>query len=46
MRGSRKFCQRGFNSDNVFLVVEGIEDPNANVPLKAGYQHGVSLAGR
>ena len=32
MRGSRKFFQRGSNSDNVFffvfLVAEGKEDPN------------------
>ena len=27
MRGSRKFCQRGSNSD--FLVDEGREDPNS-----------------
>ena len=30
MRGSREFCQRGSNFDNVyyFLVDEGREDPN------------------
>ena len=28
MRGSSKFCQRGSKFDNVFLVVEGREDPN------------------
>ena len=28
MRGSRKFCQRGSNSDNVFILVnEGRVDP-------------------
>ena len=27
MRGSRKFCQRGSNSDGFFLVVEGRVDP-------------------
>ena len=32
MRGSRKFCQRGSNFDNVifgFFVDQGREDPNA-----------------
>ena len=28
MRGSRKFCQRVSNSENVFVVDEGREDPN------------------
>ena len=46
MRGSRKFCQRESNSDVVFLFLflffcffsdEGREDPNTNVPLKAGH---------
>ena len=31
MRGSRKFCQRGSKFDNVFLVDEGIEDPNITI---------------
>ena len=32
MRGSRKFCQRGFNFDKVvFLVDEGGEDPNTTI---------------
>ena len=42
MRGSRKFCQRGSNYDNVFLLLfltdEGREeDPNATIsgPLSA-----------
>ena len=30
MRGPRKFCQRGSNSDNVFLVDERRMDPNTN----------------
>ena len=29
MRGSRKFCQRGSDLDNVFLVDGGREDPNS-----------------
>ena len=33
MRGSRKFCQRGSNFDNVFLVDEGREDPNATISV-------------
>ena len=28
MHGFSKFCQRGSNSDNLFLVDEGREDPN------------------
>ena len=28
MRESRKFCQRGSNFDNFFLVDEGRKDPN------------------
>ena len=28
MRGSRKFCQKGSNFDNGFLVEEGREDSN------------------
>ena len=36
MRGSRKFCQRGFKKDNdfflfVFLVDEGKGDPNVTI---------------
>ena len=31
MRGSRKFCQRGSNFDNVFLVDEGREDPSNTI---------------
>ena len=34
MRESRKFCQRGSNSDNiVFLIDEGREDPNTTGPV-------------
>ena len=25
VRGSRKFCQRGYNTDNVFFLVDGME---------------------
>ena len=49
MRGPKSFCQRGSKFDNVlFLVDEGIEDPNTtiNVPLSAGHANGVSLAGQ
>ena len=28
MRGSRKFCQRGSNYDNVLIVDEERDDPN------------------
>ena len=32
MRGSRKFCQRGSNFDNiVFLVDKGREDPSTTI---------------
>ena len=42
MCGSRKFCQRGSNSDNVFLVVQGGEDQNITISgpfsaLNAGF---------
>ena len=40
MRGSRKFCQRGSDLDDVFLCVlvdEGREDPNL-IPLKAAFR--------
>ena len=47
MRGSRKFCQRESNSDNVFFYFfyEGSQDPNSTKrgPSSA---HRVSLAGR
>ena len=46
MRGSRKFCQRGSNFDNVvvFLVDEGWEDPNTTVSRPSSEKrHGVSL---
>ena len=33
-RGSRKFCQRGFNYDKVFFFVdEGREYPNATIEM-------------
>ena len=32
MRGSRKFCQRGFNFDNVFFLVDqGRKVPNTTI---------------
>ena len=31
MRGSRKFCQRGSNSNNDFLLDERREDPNTTI---------------
>ena len=48
MRGSRKFSQRGFKFDNVFLVDEGIEDPNTaiNGPLPARQQNAIEMAFR
>ena len=48
MRGSRKFCQRGSNFDNVFcfifLVDEGREDPSTTISGPS--LNGVSLACR
>ena len=38
MRGSRKFCQRGSNFDNIFLVDKGREDPSTTIS-------GLSLCG-
>ena len=35
MRGSKKFCQRGSDFDNFFLVDEGREDPNNTI--KSGH---------
>ena len=54
MRGSRKFCQRGSNTDNVFFLVdEGREDPSTTISglssamrWRADDGHGVSLACR
>ena len=44
MRGSRKFCQRGPISYNVFCCVyEGREDPNDGPPAKRQFSD-VSLA--
>ena len=31
MHGSRTFCQRGSNFDNVLLCDEGREDPNTTI---------------
>ena len=53
MRRSRKFCQRGSKFDNVFflfcfvfLVVEGIEDPNTakNGPTSARQRNAIEMA--
>ena len=43
MRGSRKFCQRGFNFDNVFLVNEGREGPSTTIsgPSTARQQNAI-----
>ena len=38
MRGSRKFCQRGSNFDNIFLVDKWREDPSTTIS-------GLSLCG-
>ena len=56
MRGSRKFCQKGPNSENFYhlitiLVDEGREDPDNNKsgplsgPPPKRHLNGVSLAG-
>ena len=46
MRGSRKFCKRGSNSDNAFFD-EGREDPNsAKRGPSSRHLNGVWLAGR
>ena len=46
MRRSGKFCQRGSTFDNVFLVDEGIEDPNTaiNGPSSARQQNAIKMA--
>ena len=53
MRGSRKFCQRGSNFDDVFLVDEEREDPKYHYkratiidPPAKRHLNGVSLACR
>ena len=53
MRVSRKFSQRGSNSDNVFLADERRDDPKSTksgpssaLQRNAIYLNGVSLAGR
>ena len=38
MRGSRKFCQRGSNFVNIFLIDKGREDPSTAIS-------GLSLCG-
>ena len=38
MQGSRKFCQRGSNFDNIFLVDRGREDQSTTIS-------GLSLCG-
>ena len=45
MRGSRKFCQRGFNFDNVFLVNEGREGPSTTIsgPSTARQQNAIAI---
>ena len=43
VRGSRKFCQSGFNSDNVFLV-DTTKGATTGPPAKS-HLNGVSLAG-
>ena len=52
MRGSRKFCQRGSNFDNVFLffflhvIDEGREDPNTTIsgPSSARQRNAIKMA--
>ena len=47
MRGSRKFCQRESNLDNVFFLVdEGWEDPNTTVsgPSSARQRYAIQMA--
>ena len=39
-RGSRKFCQRGSNTDNVFFLVDGME--RVEMPLKMGHNRPAS----
>ena len=48
MRGSRKFCQRGSEVDNFFLVDEGIEDPNTTIngPSSARQRNAIEMAFR
>ena len=51
MRGSRKFCQSGSNSDNVFCFIFlyfFMREEMIQIALKEGNVHlnGVSLAGR
>ena len=46
MRGSRQFCQWGSNSDNVFLVDEGRDDPNTTIsePSSALQPNAIKMA--
>ena len=41
IRGSRKFCQRGSNSDNSFAVDDGRENPNY-ISIKEGHHRPAS----
>ena len=43
MHGSRKFCQRGSIFDKIFLVDEGLEDPNTalNGPSSVRQQNAI-----
>ena len=45
MRGSRKFCQRGSNFDNIFLIDEGREDLNTTIsrPSSARQENAVLM---
>ena len=46
--GSRKFCQRGSTFDKLFLVHEGIGDPNTaiNGPSSARQRNAIEMAFR
>ena len=48
MRGSRKFCQRESNYDNVFLVDDAKEDPNTTIsgPSSARQRNAIQMAFR
>ena len=37
MRGSRKFCKRGFNSDNVYFIFIWWVERGSKIALKAGW---------
>ena len=46
MSGSRKYCQRGPNSDRLFLVAEGRGNPNTTKsgPSSASQQNAIAMA--